>query len=273
MLPGIACAAKESAHRFRAGRERSIRKGERNPMNLKYKALGLVAAIGMSLSVAAPAMAVDDFDATADVTVTLTEGGVFAVSISSASLDDQEVSALSEDVVSTGAVNILYTDTKSYRTGFFAQMYASDFSSTLLKPLSTTETYSIPASNLQITRNYDTLQGRCTCGGPRIGDIGPTSDGNDQDNSGGPYNDPGSPDPTFGRFHDWNSVPNNTLEDDGGRPYIAFGFDGPGTAGAFNPPGIEGSTQRLEIALNVPDGQPATTYTSTLTVLVTTPGP
>jgi hypothetical protein len=241
-------------------------KKEGQSMNLKSKLMGLIAGVGMLSAIVSPTIAADVNSNTANVTVTLTEDGVFAVSITSASLSDTGTSAITGGT-STGAVNIKYQDTKSFRAGFDTKLYANDFTSSLAVPYtSPATTYGIDATNLKITRNYDTIQARCSCpsgGGPRIGDIGPTSNGLDNDHSGGPYNPANTN--GFGRFHDWTSAVNNSL-DSTIQPLISFGFRGPGTAASAV---LDGSTQRLEIALTVPSGQPATTYTTTLHVDVT----
>ncbi|MEA2585487.1 MAG: hypothetical protein QOF33_3572 [Thermomicrobiales bacterium] len=230
-------------------------------MNLKTKALGLVAALGLSLSAILPASADIQSD-TETVTVGLTETGTFAVAITNANLGPASTSATTPGSTSVGSLYIDYTDTKSYRGGFDTRLYADNFTSTLAIPYSSgPQYYGIPASNLEITRVYDAKQGRWSSQGPRIGDIGPTSNGDDNNHSGAPYAS-GSTDTTHGRYHNWTGVSNNTLESTT-PPLVGFGFQGPGTAGSAI---ATGSFQRIELKLNVPSGQPATTYTTTLHV-------
>jgi hypothetical protein len=241
-------------------------------MKFRYKAFGLLAALILSLSVGAPALAVTGDDNTDEetLTVTLTETGIFAVVISGATLSSVDTSASSPASTSTGELFIEYHDSKSYRQGFDTRLYADNFVSNIQIPLQPAGTYySIPASNLAITRNYDTHQGRWSSQGPRIGDIGPTSNGDDGDHSGGPYTGPNDgSDSVFGRYHNWPvGTVNRTLENDGNTPLIGFGFPGPGTAGSSTP--TYGSVGKLLIELTVPAGQPAAVYTSTLHVTVT----
>lgn len=245
-------------------------------MNLRNRTLGLVAALGLSLTAVLPAVAADDFDADAAVTVTLTDNGEFAVSITEASLNGNNPinwNAASAAQVINGAITIHYKDTKSYRPGFFVNMSATNFASQELtipafRP-NGGQPYTIPAANFEITRNYDVQQGRWTSnsvanGGPAIGDIGATSNGEDDDSSSGPF---ANTDPLNGiKYHDWTGVVANSLDE---NPIVGFGFDGPGTASSS----FDGSVQFLHTKLTIPAGQPADEYKSTLTVTVAPPGP
>jgi hypothetical protein len=223
-------------------------------MNFKTKAFGLVAAVGLALGIAAPTLA-DTTSNTATVTVGLTENGVFAVSITGASLSNTTTNAATTGS-STGSLTIVYQDTKSFRAGFDTTLYADDFTSSLAIPYGSGN-YGLDATNFFITRNYDSAHGRWSSQGPRIGDIGPTSRGSENDHSGGPYTTPG--------YHNWTNAADNNL-DSTSPPLVGFGFRGPGTAGSAN---TNGSTQLINIQLNPPAGQPATTYTTTLHVTVT----
>lgn len=229
-------------------------------MNLKSTALGLVAAVGLTFGFAAPIFAAAPASTgTAPVTVQLNDVGVFAVGITGATLSAVNTNATSTGS-STGSLTIVYTDTKSFREGFDTTLYADDFTSSLAIPYSTGN-YGIDAANFYITRNYDTAQGRWSSQGPRIGDIGPTSDGLDNNHSGGPYpSGQGNP-----HYHDWTLTAGNDL-DSTSPALVGFGFQGPGTAGSAD---TNGSTQNLNIQLNPPAGQPATVYTTTLHVTVT----
>lgn len=234
-------------------------------MNLKLspKLLGLAAAATLFLGTMAP-VAADVNSATTPLVVTLADNGVFEVSFQNVVFGSGATVNAVTGATLTGSFILHYKDTKSYRGGFDTTLNADNFTSSLAIPNATVPgNYSIPANNLEITRVYDTAQGRCTCGGPRIGDIGATSNGNDNDHSGGPYL-PADHDSNFGpnlSYHEWTTAVNRTLD---GTPLVGFGFAGPGTASTA----FDGSSQPILIKLTIPVGQPATTYTSTLHVTV-----
>jgi hypothetical protein len=249
-------------------------------MNLKTKALGLVAALGLSLSIVTPSLAVDTTTDTGDIEVTLNETGEFVVSITGAQLTNPVGVTATTGGTSSGTLTIDYKDTKSFRNAFWVTLSASDFESDNIRvPASRPNAglpYKIAASNLKVTHNYNVKQGRWSSWalgagnlGYAIGDIGATSNGNDRDSSSGPFTSSDAD----GSYHNWSSVPNNTLDVGPGKdaPTVGLGFAGPGTAGPFPP--THGSTQLIKVALTVPAGQPADTYTSTLTVSVVPPGP
>jgi hypothetical protein len=251
--------------------------------------LGLVIALGLAFGPAGSALA-DINSNTAPVTITLTENGVFEVSIVGANLSGP-ISA-NAGGVSTGDLCISYVDTKTFRPQFHTQLSATDFASnTLVVPPSRVnagQPYKISASNFEITRVFDVFQGRWSSWalanlGYAIGDIGNSSNGNDDNYSSGEssegptfYN--GTPQSADGcggavtgtsniKNHDWTGVVNRALS---GNPIVGFGFAGPGTAGPFPP--TFGSVEVIKTKLTIPAGQPADTYTSTLTVTVTFTG-
>lgn len=242
-------------------------------MNLRSKVFGVVAALGMAVSVVGPATAADNSASgsdTADVSVNLGEAGVFSVEITSANITGLGTSATTEEQTTTGSINMRYIDTKSYRVGFHTTMAATDFASqTLVQPYSS-DPYSIPAENLTVVKNYNPAQGRWTNASPyRIGDIGATQSGSD---NGYPCNTGGLDVPGAGLvgYEEWG--PGDSTSLDVAR-YIACGHEGPGTAGQIDPyPFLNGTLHKLDVELLVPAGQPADTYTSTLTLTVTPVG-
>jgi hypothetical protein len=245
-------------------------------MNLKTKALGAIAALGLTLTAAVPALAVsppDDLDHDLDVSVTLNENGAFAVQIRQATLSNAgEVNALTGTTVG-GTIWIQYTDTKSYRSGFYTRLSASDFESQTLDVPLTTNPYTIDSSNLTVVKNYNPAQGRWSSGaGIRIGDIGATINGNYTLPCSTPLDVPGAG--NVGH-QVWGSSDSNSL--DSART-ISCGHAGPGTAGTAvaqvtNNTLTFGTEQKLDVQLVVPAGQPADTYVSKLLVTVTAPGP
>ena len=246
-------------------------------MGIRSKAFGLVAAIILSLSAAGSALADPTASGsdTGDLTVTLTETGVFSVEITAASLANLGVLASSSTATTSGQITIRYTDTKSYRNGFFARLSASNFASNTLvvppyRPNPGTP-YTIPASNLRVTKNYNPAQGRFS---NPIGDIGPCFNGNMTEFPGSttPMTNPG---PGNVGYNDWTTVtalPFSSLE---APRTIARGLAGSGTAGnqLGTAPFPAGTEHKLDITLTVPAGQPADVYTSTLSVVVSPPGP
>jgi hypothetical protein len=238
-------------------------------MNLKYKALGLVAALGMAMSVAGPAIAADSSATggdTLDVTVNLGEAGAFSVEITSAFITGLGTSATTSAQTSTGTITMKYVDTKSYRLGFHTKLMASDFESETVDQPYTTDPYTIPATNLTVVKNYNPAQGRWTSGSPyRIGDIGATQSGVD---NGYPCNTGGLDVPGPGGVgHEvWGPADSGTLDV---ARYVACGHEGPGTAGQISPyPFLNGTLHKLDVELLVPAGQPADAYKSTLTLTV-----
>ena len=260
-------------------------------MTLKSRLLGLAAVVALSLSVAMPALAVDtNTNATAPVTVTLYDNGAFAVSIVGANLSTLNVNAALGGTV-TGDLCLRYDDTKTYRGQFHTQLQASDFTSNVLRvPASRAnagDPYEIAASNFEVTRNFDVFAGRWSSWalanlGYEIGDIGVSSSGTDDNYSSGEYS--GTPMPAVGcqglvntgaaniKNQAWTSGALSSKLDV--NQIVGFGFAGPGTAGnALGSPITWGSLQLIKTSLVVPAGQPADTYTSTLTATVTFTGP
>ncbi|MGH2534974.1 MAG: hypothetical protein ACRDJW_22160 [Thermomicrobiales bacterium] len=242
-------------------------------MNFRYKALGLVAALGLAVTTVGPATAQDVLIDTANVSVTLNETGQFAVSIrSDVSLPARNTSAVSGETTTSGNIRIDYVDTKSYRTlSFFTRLEADDFESQELTVPIFGGAYTIPASNLVILENHNPVQGRWSGAHPdanpdgdRIGDIGATGHGD--------YNLPGClpsgtnfgpgwhPGPGDAAYHDWTVLlaGENSLDE---QRVVACGKEGPGTAGHFL---AWGTTQRILVQLTIPAAQPADTYVSTL---------
>jgi hypothetical protein len=217
-------------------------------MNLKTKAFGLIAALGLSLSIVAPTLAADTNSNTGNVVVTLAESGTFAVSLTASTLltPSGTVSATSTGITATGSMVVHYVDTKSFRYGFDTKLKADNFTSTVLIPFGGGATYGIPSSNLFITKNYDPGQCRWSSGvGFRIGDIGATTNGADADhNASGTY--------------DWTGqlAANTNL---GVQQLIHWGYSGPGTASSAI---CDGTNGLLDLTLNVPNNTPAATYTS-----------
>jgi hypothetical protein len=246
-------------------------------MNFKYKVLGFVAAIGMSIGLAGPALADKTADS-ANVSVKLTEDGAFAVNIeSNVALLPKGVSAISTGVVTTGQIAIFYTDTKSYRNGFTTDLGADDLESQSLTQPLVGGPYTIAASNLTVTRDYNPAQGRWTSVSPfRIGDIG-TVDSGTFTHPAGEFCNTGSGALDSGNvgFFAW-TAPGNSLDT---NRTIACADPGPGTAGTHGPALVTGTDlstgteQLLDVSLAVPDGQPADRYKATLTVTVTFANP
>lgn len=245
-------------------------------MNLKSKALGLVAALGLSFSIVAPAFAGATGD-TATATVAILDGGVFAVDISDATLNvpvgTTTSAAATTGFTATGSLNIVFTDTKSYRSGSWLDLQAANFQSVNLRTPRPYQTlpanvpYQIAASNLKVLKNYNAVQGRYSFGawtttGYAIGDIGSVPDGSFTQFGGTTGNfDFGTGGPTA--YHDWTESPTTNSLDV--SRHISRVLPGPGTAGSAD---TNGSTQVLDVALTVPPAQPADTYTSTLTITV-----
>jgi hypothetical protein len=251
-------------------------------MNFKYKVLGFVAAIGMAIGIAGPAMATtyegsSDTDNT--VTVTLTEGGDFQVHIASnLNLGSLSTSAASLEKQVTGRITINYTDTLSYRDfSFLTKLQASDFGA---------DSFDIPAANFTILKNYNPIQGRWASGHNAqeqqwgdIGDIGATGYG--------AYASPGCGEtvnqgtgfvsgPGGVGYQDWTVAP-GAPNDLSTLQTVACGQAGPGTAGqtwvydsgasTWNAlPYVNGSIQYLDVQLTIPAAQPAGSYVSELTL-------
>jgi hypothetical protein len=243
-------------------------------MNLKHKALGLVAALGLAASVASPALAETD---TATANVTLNEVGEFTVVINSdLSFGSYNQSARSDKRELQGDITIKYIDTLSWRDlSFYSKLRADDFAKA-------NSPHIIPANNLVILENHNPVQGRWSGqkdsnGNPMwdypIGDIGATNDGAYASAGCQAGTGPGSGTSTqaeldAGRvrgggdaaYWDWtkSATSGNSLDQ---QRTVACGFAGAGTAGSFV---SFGTTQRIHVKLTVPAGQPAGAYSSTL---------
>lgn len=242
-------------------------------MGRKRTALCLLAALMVVGSAARPsALAADQTEDDTVISVTLSETGVFALSLSvESSPISRPTSATSPaETVSFVQVRTRMTDTKSYRNDFDLWFSATPFTSTVQVPLEPAGTfYQFPADALAIHDTRHPRPGRCDhavtvgvndCSGTPQASVGtPFPIGNlwalDQaGNIVAPAN------PTGGQSAAVWTV-NNTLDE----PRRVMHAD----AGA----GTLTSDQGLRMRVTIPGGMPAGAYKSTITVTTVPPGP
>ncbi|MGH2558945.1 MAG: hypothetical protein ACRDJH_07765 [Thermomicrobiales bacterium] len=239
-------------------------------MQIRRTALGLLAALAIMGGVAAPfASAADQSEDTADLTITLSEGGVFALSLSIEAGGNitQPTSAIQPASLPFNVQMRMYlTDTKSYRNAFDLWLNATPYTSNLQVPLESTGTfYQFPDDALKIHSMRNPRPGRCdfasSCSAtPQSSFTTPFPIGNifPMDDDGtviSPYTPTGS-----GQIAIWTT--SNGLDEPRRVTHADAG------AGTLN------SNHALIMRLSVPAAMPAATYTSTLVVTaIPTTGP
>ncbi|MEA2515236.1 MAG: hypothetical protein QOJ59_4725 [Thermomicrobiales bacterium] len=251
-------------------------------MHFKRTALTLLTALAIMGGAAAPsASAVGDNEAEIDLSVTLTEAGIFSMSLANDANGAivQPTNATSATAtVNNIKMRIMTMDTKSYRPAFDIWMSATPYTSNLQVPSAPPNTYyQFPEDALWIYSTRDPSVGRCDydvtfapneCSLTRNHDVVtsfPIGNAWALD-SNGVKKTPARP--TGGNeAARWTSNVNpsgnafNTLD----VPRRVVHFD----AGA----GTLDTRPSVFLGVTIPGGMPAAVYTSTITVTIVPPGP
>lgn len=243
-------------------------------MNLKKTLFSTIAALALSASVLVPvALAGTSLDTggSTTATVNVTVAGEFnaefcgPVNLSAVTL------TAGQDEISTGALEICYTDTIASRSGFKVQVQAGPFQSTGNPDLS--------ASNFKLTTVYNPWQGQWggNSGGADVADIGGW-------NGAEQVTDHGFDNPADANNHGALDYVGAASLDT--ARYIAYSWDGVGTGnGDLMPPSgisafpdeyanvsslgvVDGTYQVVEVELTVPRGTATGGYSSNLTLTI-----
>jgi hypothetical protein len=153
-------------------------------MHGKWAACGLVVLFSMLTAPSAPvALAEDQYQSTSEISLTLSEGGTFALALDVSDNGDVVVPTTTPSPIESDTIRVLIrlTDTKSYRSGFDVFLSATQYTSDMQIPTQPeAKFYQLPADALKISSTQQPRPGRWDFDGPvtdyPIGNIFPTTD-------------------------------------------------------------------------------------------------